>query len=100
LNNSNYFSYGYSAAGRIGSTSNDTNTLIGKLDDRTKLACDNAKAAGMTIYTVALGSGADTALLGYCATDSSYAYAPVNGSELTSVFESIAASINKLRISQ
>jgi hypothetical protein len=99
-NNSNFFSYGYSVKGRIGSTSNNTTTLIGKLDERTKLACDKAKAAKIIIYTVALGVGADTALLAYCASEPSYAYAPVNGSELTTVFESIAASINQLRLSQ
>ena len=100
VNSSTYFSYGYSAKGRIGSTSSNTNTLISKLDDRTKLACDNAKAAGITVYTVALGVGADTALLAYCASQPGYAYAPVNGSDLTSTFEAIAASINKLRIAQ
>jgi Flp pilus assembly protein TadG len=99
-NYSDYFSYGYSRKGRIGSTSNNTTTLIGKLDGRTKVACDNAKAAGVIIYTVALGTGADTALLGYCASDSTKAYAPTNGSDLTPVFQAIAASINLLRLSQ
>jgi Flp pilus assembly protein TadG len=100
MNHSYYFSYGYSGDGRIGSTSSNTSTLIAALDVRTKLACDNAKAAGIIIYTVALGTGANTSLLGYCASKPTYAYAPVNGSDLTSTFQTIAASINKLRIAQ
>jgi len=100
FNNSEYFSYGYSAQGRIGTSSSSTNTLSDKLNERTLVACANAKAAGISIYTVALGSGADTGLLRTCASKASYAYAPVNGSDLTNTFEAIGASINKLRIAR
>jgi Flp pilus assembly protein TadG len=100
INNSDYFSYAYSAQGRVGSTSSNTSTLITKLDDRTKLACDNAKAKGVIIYTVALGASANKTLMAYCASETSYAYTPTNGADLTPVFQAIAASINKLRIAQ
>ncbi len=99
-NKSLYFSYGYSRLGRIGSTSSATSTLIAALDARTRLACDHAKAAGIIIYTVALGADADPDLMAYCASKPSYFYAPANGSDLTPTFQAIAASINKLRISQ
>ncbi len=69
-------------------------------DWATNVALKNAKAAGIIIYTVALGNGANTTLLSYCASKPSYAYAPVNGSDLTSTFQAIAASINKLRIAE
>lgn len=99
-NNSVYSSYGYIAKNRIGTTSQSSSTIRTKMDERLLLACTKAKAAGIIIYTVALGSDADADLLKTCATKSSYAYAPTTGAELTPVFQQIAASINKLRIAQ
>ena len=52
MNRSVYSSYGYAANGRVGSTSNDTALLRQAMDARTRLACENAKAAGIETFTV------------------------------------------------
>ncbi|HEY3949981.1 pilus assembly protein TadG-related protein [Phenylobacterium sp.] len=68
--------------------------------------CTNMKAApnNIVIYTVAfLHGGADPqaqAILANCATDAAHAYVPSTGASLTSAFQSIAADLNKLRISK
>ncbi len=67
--------------------------------------CTAMKAApnNVVIYTVAfLHGGADPqaqAILANCATDATHAYVPTNGTSLTTAFQSIAADLNKLRIS-
>jgi Flp pilus assembly protein TadG len=67
--------------------------------------CNAMKAApnNVVIYTVAfLHGGTDPqaqAILANCATDASHAYVPTTGASLTAAFQSIAADLNKLRIS-
>ena len=102
FNHSDYTSYGYVIKGRVGSTSNDNNTLTTALNTRTLLACTNAKAAGILIYTIGFGSGAaqSASLLQSCASDPKYYYAPQNSSDLVPVFQAIAQSINSLRIAE
>ena len=55
FNMSYYSSYGYAVKGRLGQATSDNNILTSLLDDRTQTACTNAKAAGVLIYTIALG---------------------------------------------
>ncbi|MGZ3376606.1 MAG: hypothetical protein ACXU8S_08405 [Phenylobacterium sp.] len=67
--------------------------------------CNAMKAApnNIVIYTVAfLHGGADPqaqAILANCATDAKHAYVPTDGTSLQVAFQSIAADLNKLRIS-
>ena len=67
--------------------------------------CNAMKAApnNVVIYTVAfLHGGTDPqaqAILANCATDAAHAYVPTTGASLTAAFQSIAADLNKLRIS-
>jgi hypothetical protein len=67
--------------------------------------CNAMKAApnNIVIYTVAfLHGGTDPqaqAILANCATDASHAYVPTTGASLQAAFQSIAADLNKLRIS-
>ena len=65
--------------------------------------CNAMKADNIVIYTVAfLHGGADPqaqAILANCATDAAHAYVPTDGTSLTVAFQSIAADLNKLRIS-
>ncbi len=105
LNNfdmSYYSAAGYAAKGRLGQATSNNSTLTSLLDDRTLIACTNAKAAGILVYTIAFGSGANVSqgLLKSCASNPKYFFAPQNSSDLVPVFQQIAQSINSLRIAQ
>jgi hypothetical protein len=102
LNHSNYSSYGYAIKGRVGSSSSSNATLTTALNTRTLLACTNAKAQGIIIYTIGFGAdaSASAALLTSCASQPSYFYQPQNSSDLQPVFLSIAQSINSLRLAE
>ncbi|TQD35909.1 TadE/TadG family type IV pilus assembly protein [Rhodobacter capsulatus] len=67
-------------------------------DARTKKLCDLAKSKGIYIFSVAADapSGGKT-LLKYCSSGTSYYY-EVQGSNLSTAFASIAASISSLRL--
>jgi Flp pilus assembly protein TadG len=72
---------------------------------QTKKMCDEMKKAAydMTIYTVGFDVGTDVdakGVLTYCATDSTKAFFPANGSELKSSFKAIAQEISSLRIAK
>ena len=65
-----------------------------------KRVCDVAKENNILVYTIGfdINSGGDSDhLLEYCATASSY-YFFVEGLDINSAFEDIAASLNALRI--
>lgn len=100
-NQSWFTAYGYHAQNRLGSPSNNTNTLIDTMNTRTQQACTNAKAAGIIIYTVALQiSDSDTInLMRNCATSPSRFFDLNNSNSLNAAFEAIAKEITKLRIS-
>ncbi len=102
-NISDYSAYGYLGASRLSwadgvSTYAELQTF---LDNRLKLACDNAKAKGIKIYTVMFNhagflSGADqahsTSLLQYCASQSDFAFLATDPTALQNSFNQIAAS--------
>lgn len=71
-------------------------------DARMELVCQNAKDAGITVYTVAFGiTNADTlAKLERCATKPPYAYAPGTADELVQAFNAIGASLTELRLTE
>jgi Flp pilus assembly protein TadG len=99
-NKSIYHAFGYASNGRLGSTATSS-ALIGQMNSKTRAACENAKAAGINVYTIAfrLESDANTrALLASCATSAAEAYAASNGAALVQAFEAIAREIAKLRI--
>jgi Flp pilus assembly protein TadG len=102
MNDSSYFTYGFARKGLIGQVTSNNDTLDNLLDDKTTTACTNAKNAGIVIYTIGFGSGANgsASLLQGCATQKTYYYAPQNSSDLDPVFQQIAQSINNLRLSQ
>jgi hypothetical protein len=71
------------------------------MNNKTRAACENAKAAGITVYSIAfrLQNDAKTrALLASCASGAAEAYAASNGAALVQAFEAIAREIAKLRI--
>jgi Flp pilus assembly protein TadG len=99
-NKSSYHSFGYAAKGRLGTTYTTT-ALINQMNTKTLAACANAKAAGITVYTIAFrleGDANTRAMLTSCASSSGEAYAASNGAALIQAFESIAREIAKLRI--
>ena len=98
-NKSSYHSFGYASKGRLGTTYT-TSALISQMNAKTLSACQNAKSAGITVYTVAfrLEDAATLSMLGSCASDSKMAYTASNGAALIASFESIAREIAKLRV--
>ena len=67
---------------------------------QSKILCDNIKARGVKIYTVAFQApAAGKAILGYCASGPELAFTPENSDELKDAYTHIAQSISDLRIS-
>ena len=79
-------------------TSSSNNSGVGRF----KKACEEAKARGVQVFTIGFqirsGSLPDR-ILEECATSTSYYY-HVEGLDLTATFQSIAAQVNALRITQ
>lgn len=75
-----------------------------QIDTRQRILCDNAKAAGITIYTMHIntGSPADTmsAVLQYCASGTDKFYHITSASQTVAAFSSIGSSLSKLRVAR
>lgn len=71
----------------------------GAIDKRLTAVCTNVKASGIIVYTVRVIDG-NAAVLQSCATSTSHYFNVTNASQLTPVFEQIASSLSKLRISK
>ena len=63
----------------------------GQIDARQRILCDNAKAAGITIYTVQVNTGGDptSAVLQYCASSPDKLLTVTSASQTATVFSSI-----------
>lgn len=72
------------------------------LNERMQLVCDNAKRAGVKIYTVLFRETAEKArtAMRNCASDPSLFYYASNQLELRSAFERLGMSLSKLRLSR
>jgi Flp pilus assembly protein TadG len=68
-----------------------------QMDARTRLACTNAKAQGITVYAVRVIDG-NAGLLRDCASNPSNYFDVSNAAQLTPVFQQIAAQIGNIRI--
>jgi Flp pilus assembly protein TadG len=80
-------------------TQNRWSTSQTAIDNRTKLACANAKAANIKLYTVRVIDGNAT-LLKDCATNPSMYYDVQNASQLSAVFSAIAQNLANLRLAK
>jgi len=71
-------------------------------DSRLSLVCQNAKAEGITIYTVAFGITDETTLgiLEECATAPPYAYTASTAADLVTAFKNVASALSQLRLSK
>ncbi len=105
-NKSIYTGYGYIAQGRLKNASGTALTASSSatdrrdaIDSREKLLCKNAKAEGVVIYAIGVGvSSHSRTILQECATKLDMYYDVNDADELTSVFNTIAGSIQNLRI--
>lgn len=72
------------------------------VDARMALACTNAKAAGLTIYTVHVNTDGDptSQVLKNCATSSSYFFTVTSSGQINTVFNQIGTQLSQLRISK
>jgi Flp pilus assembly protein TadG len=73
-----------------------------QIDARQKILCDNAKAAGITVYTVQVNTGGDptSTVLQYCASGPQNFYSVTSASQTAAVFSSIGTSLSKLRVAR
>jgi len=99
-----YDIYGYVDRAHLGTTSTSSSTLTQIMDQRTLQACNNIKAAGVVIYTVAFQIPGDEAnaltLLNSCASDKDKYFAPGTEAELLSAFNAIGRDISELRLAK
>ncbi|HWA62049.1 MAG TPA: TadE/TadG family type IV pilus assembly protein [Caulobacteraceae bacterium] len=106
--NSIYTGLGYISQGRlldangnvVPDSSNGT-TRRDAIDSRELLLCSNMKAQNIIIYTIGVGvSSHSQGVLQQCASGTDHYYDVTDSSQLTSVFNAIAGSIENLRISR
>jgi Flp pilus assembly protein TadG len=75
-----------------------------QIDARQRILCDNAKAAGITVYTIQVNTStpADptSSVLQYCASGPQNFYVVTSASQTASVFSSIGTSLSKLRVAR
>ncbi|MCA6109684.1 vWA domain-containing protein [Bradyrhizobium cenepequi] len=83
-------------------TKNRYSSQEAQIDARQKILCDNAKAAGITIYTVQVNTGRDptSEVLQYCASGTSNFYLVTSANQTAQVFNAIGASLSKLRVAR
>jgi Flp pilus assembly protein TadG len=67
------------------------------IDARQQIACDNIKAAGITVYTVLVMSG-DSGVLKNCASDSKKYFALTDANQMITAFSAIGTNLAKLHI--
>jgi Flp pilus assembly protein TadG len=80
--------------------SNNTNvTTQSAIDDRTKLACTNIKAANIKIYAIRVIDG-NADLLKQCATNPTMYFDVQDASQLNGVFSAIAQNLANLRLAK
>ena len=79
-------------------TENRWTSTQSAIDTRMALACANAKAAGIVIYTVLVMSG-DSSILQNCASDAGKYFVVTTASQILSVFAQIGTSLTQLRLS-
>lgn len=95
-----YTAYGYLQGARI--VPQTYQGYKDYLDSRLRLACANAKADGVTIYTVTFGAldGATQGLYDDCASQPSFHYSASTAAELVQAFREIGVKLTALRLSK
>jgi len=77
-------------------------TVSTQVDTRMSKVCDNAKAAGIQIYTVHVNTDGDptSTVLQNCATQSNMFFALTSATQMVATFQQIGTNISKLRIAK
>ena len=99
-NLSRYGASGFASKGRLGTDYTST-SYTGVMNTKLQTACGNAKAAGITVYTIAFGGGVDAvtqALLTGCASEPGNYFPTSSGAALISAFQNIGRAIADLRV--
>ena len=78
-------------------TQNRFTSSESSIDLRMQAACNNVKAAGLTLYTVLVMAGNAT-LLQNCASDSSKYFALTSAEQMIAAFNTIGTSLSQLRL--
>ena len=83
-------------------TQNRFSSTVSAIDARQKLLCDNAKAAGIQIYTIQVNTdgSANSSVMSYCASSTSNYFSTTSASGINTAFSSIGTSLSKLRIAK
>jgi Flp pilus assembly protein TadG len=102
-NQSTYSAFGYVSKGRLGSygSTPTASALRSQMDTKLRSACANAKAAGITVFTVGFRLDDDPtslALLTECASGSDRALQANDGEALVRAFEQIGREISQVRV--
>lgn len=80
-------------------TQNRWTTSQSSIDSRMQKACTNAKADGITLYTVLVMEG-NAALLQGCASDSDKYFKLTSADQIITTFETIGTNLSKLRLAK
>jgi Flp pilus assembly protein TadG len=89
----------YLGDGKFGSTNSGTG--LTNLNTRLTNVCQNMLNAGIVIYTIGLGAtGSSNVALQNCAGNGGKFYGAPTGADLAAAFQSIAVSLNNLRLSK
>ncbi len=103
MNGAHYYSpYGFPFNERIGEAGWSNTQLRTEMNARTVESCNNAKDAGITIYTIGLNppNATTRTMLEDCASSLAHAFFPAAPNELDAVFIQIANQLSALRLSQ
>ncbi len=70
------------------------------IDAREQKACDNIKAAGVTLYTVQVNTGSDptSTLLQNCASSTSKFFLLTSSTQIITTFNQIGTALSQLRL--
>ncbi|MBI1206439.1 MAG: pilus assembly protein [Azospirillum sp.] len=99
MSNSVFTAYAYLSDGKLGTT--NSSTAESRLDDRLTTVCDNMKAKGIVVYTIAVEvtNSSTINLLRSCATDTGK-YFSASAADLTAVFHTIGGALSNLRLAK
>lgn len=104
INRSFYSAFSFIKHGFLGTTSNNQNTVVSRMNDRTIEACNNIRNTEIIVYTIAFEIPAtDQAaidILRDCASDPAKAFQSNNQTELLAAFQLIGQDIATLRIAE
>lgn len=93
---------------RLGHNGANNATLVATMNERTRQTCENAKAAGITVYTIGLATNQASQstqaevedMLADCASTRDKAHFPQTPGALKQVFQDIANDLSALRLAQ